>query len=251
MLIMGKRDISKTELSKWCESEYLNYKHTYVERSGMFSPAKYKAALLALFSKKIYSLEDTAKKVGATYGTLRVWRSEENFKRQVIENIERFTQFYISLSHELTTKGETVSYHPSIEFAPPSLRKIQLAQEVAYYSHDLIRSIILSLKDEAAKEFEEIENESLPSSESRALLSFIMKTAEETLRGMNDLKTLHIVNLLRIEGLSGLQGNQLDYIDHCLEKGISIHPTFVKSMLEVNKDITNRLERALKEAESI
>jgi len=223
--------MTKTELYKWCASESSNYKHMHVERSGLPSPAKYKATLLALFSKKMISLEDIAKEVGTTYGTLRVWRSEKNFKKQVKENIERFSKFYISRAKQSIKGGKRLELYPGNEVITPSKKRIALAKELSFYSHELQKTIIFTLADDSMK-------------------SLIIMTTERTLREMGDLKTVHILNLIRIAGLHSTQELFLKSMENLLEAGMSVD-SYIKTAINTSKGISKRLELALEEAENL
>lgn len=248
MLIM-ENDLPKIELSRWCEYAYAEYKRRYTERSGMFTPAKYYASLLALFSKKILSLEKSAEIAGCTYGSLRVWRSGKGFKKQVQENVEQFSTFYISRANQLVKNGKFFEPSPGMGFRFPSKARIALAKELAYYSCDLQKFIIVALRDEAAKEFHQGEP-SIKYYEIEAFLSLIIKTTEGVLIEIGELKTAHMINLLSISKQYSLQIHMLETISELIKVGMPIDEN-LKSTLGYSRYISERLERALKEAESL
>jgi hypothetical protein len=121
-------------LFAWCEDKVESY--VYTGRAGLpkgsnlpLTPKKYKAALLSLFSDKVYNLSEIAKEAGVSYGTLLKWRTEERFKKQIEVNIEGYSVVFIN---------ELLKARAENSFDDFSI----LGDDFHFYSLDLIKDIL-------------------------------------------------------------------------------------------------------------
>lgn len=90
----------ESELMKWSRSELAAYESKRREKPAKdgrapFSPTKLKAAYMSLFSQRVFSLSDIARECKVKYGVLKVWRTEERFKKQTIKNMENYADFFV------------------------------------------------------------------------------------------------------------------------------------------------------------
>jgi hypothetical protein len=82
----------------WAKKRLKEYKEP--ERRGTakgdpigFSKKKYHAALLMTLYPQIFGLKDIAREVKASYGMLRLWRTEDQFKKAVENGCRDFAEF--------------------------------------------------------------------------------------------------------------------------------------------------------------
>lgn len=100
--IVKRRPVKfESKLMKWSQSRLAAYQSSGRERLSKgsrmpFSPAKLKAAYMSLFSQRVFSLSDIARECGVKYGVLKVWRTEERFKKQTMKNMGDYTEFFVS-----------------------------------------------------------------------------------------------------------------------------------------------------------
>ncbi len=89
----------KSELMKWSKSRldaYESFTRDRLTKGGKmpFSPAKLKATYMSLFSHRVFSLSDIARQCGVKYGVLKVWRTEDRFRKQIMQNMEDYAEFF-------------------------------------------------------------------------------------------------------------------------------------------------------------
>lgn len=89
----------ESKLMKWSKSRldaYESFNRDRLTKGGKmpFSQAKLKATYMSLFSHRVISLSDIARQCGVKYGVLRVWRTEDRFKKQIIKNMDDYAEFF-------------------------------------------------------------------------------------------------------------------------------------------------------------
>lgn len=190
-------------LEKWIEDSLASYKEKYFNEKGFFSPSKFYASLLHLYSKKIISAEEIAKMSKTTYGTLRVWRTEEVFKNQIKFNIESYTDKFLEIFRMLNPEKTQIVLK---EF---TLYSYELQQEILLKEMRYVREQINSIRSNETR-FQSIITAINCSSD----LLILAMTATKAFREHGDLVHAQLMSWLQIKLLHDIRGVALSlYID--------------------------------------